>query len=346
MWSLLLTSLFLKAFIPVYVSGYKIDQCCEDKGIAQDIRDAMTSAFEKAYDAYGILVSPPLHAEALELLGFLFAKDGVDPAKLVEEGKMAKTISVLQNINTNMRNEVTGHASVLPKDVVIFCHFDRWKPVEGEEDLWRDTTNGIKLKFKEQQCRGGTNLDKVALAVTFNPETEDEDITWRNGVAIESRQPTQIQLCTWFVDWIKQKKFKLSDDAQRRTNIGRAMINMAEWNLFGLTQIDAFNLLDKVLLHEMTHGRGAYAEYNDGMVEVEGLADVPSTTRLLGLFTSPAYGWKAALRLAREGDDLGGEAAPDNNADTIALFASGSWLLKNKAKIDSKGRIVKRAGVA
>jgi hypothetical protein len=54
---------------------------------------------------------------------------------------------------------------------------------------------------------------------------------------MESRQPTQIQLCTWFVDWIKQKKFKLSDDAQRRTNVGRAMINMAEWNLFGLTQI-------------------------------------------------------------------------------------------------------------
>jgi hypothetical protein len=118
MWSLFLTPLLLKAFIPVYVSGYKIDQSCEDIGIAQDIRDAMTSAFEKAYDAYGILVSPPLHAEALELLGFLFAKDGVDPAKLVEEGKMAKTISVLQNINTNMRNEVTGHASVLPKDVV------------------------------------------------------------------------------------------------------------------------------------------------------------------------------------------------------------------------------------
>lgn len=73
--------------------------------------------------------------------------------------------------------------------------------------------------------------------MTFNPEMEDEDITWRNGVAMESRQPTQIRLCTWFVDWIKQKKFKLSDDAQRRTNIGRAMINMAEWNLFGLTQI-------------------------------------------------------------------------------------------------------------
>jgi hypothetical protein len=36
----------------------------------------------------------------------------------VEEGKMAKTISILESMNTNMRNEVTGHASVLPEDVV------------------------------------------------------------------------------------------------------------------------------------------------------------------------------------------------------------------------------------
>lgn len=29
------------------------------------------------------------------------------------------------------------------------------------------------------------------------------------------------------------------------------------------------------------------------------------------------------MRLARKGDDLGGDNAPDNNADTIALFGSG-----------------------
>jgi hypothetical protein len=50
---------------------------------------------------------------------------------------------------------------------------------------------------------------------------------------------------------------------------------------------DAFALLDKVLLHEMTHGRAAYehigAEYR---IDQEGLNDVPdpaSRMRYLGL---------------------------------------------------------------
>ena len=40
-------------------------------------------------------------------------------------------------------------------------------------------------------------------------------------------------------------------------------------------------------------------------------------------FDCGAYGWKGAMKIAREGAELGGENAPDNNADTIALFAIG-----------------------
>ncbi|KAI4714120.1 hypothetical protein J4E89_001570 [Alternaria sp. Ai002NY15] len=336
--SLLLSWFLFHALILAFVAGYKIDQSCEDKGITQDIRDAMTSAIEKAAGAYDTLTSP-LSDDALELLGFLFAKDGVSPAELMDKGKFGKTIGVLQNINANMWKEVTGTAEVLPEDVVIFCHYDRWKPVEGEKDLYRDSTNGVRLKFREQACRGNTVLDKIALAVTFNPETE---VVWKNGrpIAGTGMQPAQIQLCTWFVDWIKQKKFKLSGDVQKRTKIGRAMINAAEWRQFGLRQIDAFSLLDKVLLHEMTHARGAYIEYKDGEIEAEGLIDVTSPERLLGIWKWPAYGWKGTTALARQGDDLGEYAAPDNNADTIALFASGCSLLKDQKKIDAKGRIV------
>jgi hypothetical protein len=31
------------------------------------------------------------------------------------------------------------------------------------------------------------------------------------------------------------------------------------------------------------------------------------------------------MQVANQGDDLGGRNAPDNNADIIALFASGTW---------------------
>ena len=50
------------------------------------------------------------------------------------------------------------------------------------------------------------------------------------------RRPAQIQLCSWFVDWIKQKEYKTADDVQKRTKIGRKMIDRAASNrmTFGL----------------------------------------------------------------------------------------------------------------
>jgi hypothetical protein len=101
--------------------------------------------------------------------------------------------------------------------------------------------------------------------------------------------------------------------------------------LNSLTEVgtDAFSLLDKVLLHEMTHARSAYVDIDeDDQVIQEGLDDVPNPAgfnRLLpSIWKIPAYGWNAAMTLARQGQDLGGLKAPDNNADTIALFGSGN----------------------
>jgi hypothetical protein len=238
----------------------------------------------------------------------------------------------------------------------------------------------MALSFKEQQCRGGKLIDKVALAVTANPDLGEGEVVERNGVEMDTRRPTQIQLCLWFVDWIKQKQFKLADDVQKRTKLGRVVIKLAEKN-FGLKQIgkssysrskaqltvqliDAFSLLDKVLLHEMTHGRGAWEERAGSNVVQEGLIDVSSTSRVLSWLGWGAYGWKGAMQIARQGDELGGDDAPDNNADTIALLGSGksatphihvletdgsvvSKLMsvsarEGRRKVDSKGRIIPR----
>jgi hypothetical protein len=73
----------------------------------------------------------------------------------------------------------------------------------------------------------------------------------------------------------------------------------------------------------MTHGRGAWEKLEDGKVVHEGLIDVPSTSRFLSWLDWGAYRWKGAIQIARQGDELGGDAAPDNNADTIALLGSG-----------------------
>jgi hypothetical protein len=68
-----------------------------------------------------------------------------------------------------------------------------------------------------------------------------KEVTLEGGVELSRRQPTQIQLCLWFADWIKQKEHKTAGDVKRRTRIGRYLIEKAEsngWTLgLGLSQI-------------------------------------------------------------------------------------------------------------
>ncbi|KAF2803251.1 uncharacterized protein BDZ99DRAFT_526623 [Mytilinidion resinicola] len=124
---------------------------------------------------------------------------------------------------------------------------------------------GELVKYKEQQCKQSIG-DFSALAITSSPETSklvrDESIT---DVLTLNRKwderPTQIQICPWFVDWVKFKNFKTPSDVKKRTKIGRAVIKPVESTNWGLRPIDAFSLLNKVILHEMTHGRSAWLDY-------------------------------------------------------------------------------------
>jgi hypothetical protein len=110
--------LSLSVFLPFPVSGYKIDGSCEDKGIATDIRNAMISAFEMVNAAHTTLTKPSLSTDELELLGNLFAKEGEDPAQLVRDGRLDKTIRILNDILTHMEREVTDSNAMTFMDVV------------------------------------------------------------------------------------------------------------------------------------------------------------------------------------------------------------------------------------
>ncbi|KAF1836063.1 hypothetical protein BDW02DRAFT_629070 [Decorospora gaudefroyi] len=360
MWSWLFLSLLLYCSLPVFVKSYKIDQSCEDKGIMQDVHNAMESAFIMVQSAIDSLAASPLDADTIELLGFLYAKKGDNPAQLIQQGKLAKTLRILRNINTNMRTEVIGDATPSGYDVIIFCHYDRFVEIDKTQNIWRDSVTDYLLRFDDVPCRGST-MDRIALAVTINPvsdpvpvhdadpETEDDaDPETVGGRVVEYLKPTQIQLCLWFVDWVKNKEFKQGGDVQKRTKIGRFVIKLAESKGFGLAQIDAYSLLDKVLLHEMTHGRGAYERTNpiNGWLIQEGLIDVPSATSVYQALDWAAYGWTGAMKIAKSSKymyNLGDYWGPDNNADTLALFGSVCKLMNHgseRRKVDSKGRIV------
>jgi hypothetical protein len=90
--------------------------------------------------------------------------------------------------------------------------------------------DGILYKYNEQSCKGSLS-NFVALAVTTNPF-----ITKPPDTIMETRKPTQLQLCPWFVDWLKNKEFKLHRDVLR-TNVGQHFLKAAESDKYGFRQI-------------------------------------------------------------------------------------------------------------
>lgn len=66
------------------------------------------------------------------------------------------------------------------------------------------------------------------------------------------RTPAEIQLCPWFAEWAKLRGFKTFSDVSLTAWMARFLIPMSvEVGVY--TEVDTYSLLDKVLLHEMTH---------------------------------------------------------------------------------------------
>ncbi|KAF1954803.1 hypothetical protein CC80DRAFT_416825 [Byssothecium circinans] len=203
----------------------------------------------------------PYDQNTADLVQRLFlAKDGQD---VNDRPRMEKVKSIFRSIRRNYRTEVFGDVHI--HDVVIYCDDSRWVKTDKRDllgrPLFRDTITGSLIVYNNQQCHEASLVGKVALAVTWNAFKNVQSYNPQTGVSETRPQefPTQIQLCAWFIDWIKSKEYKLGDQVAR-TRIGRKVVKKAEGNKF-LRQIDAFSLLDKVLLHEMTHGKAAWFGY-------------------------------------------------------------------------------------
>jgi hypothetical protein len=96
------------------------------------------------------------------------------------------------------------------------------------------SVSGVVTSYDQRPCKGSI-ADRVALAVAVNPK---KDKVWVDNKLQPHKFATQIQLCPWFLDWLKDKKFKLHRDV-KRTNIGRLFLEGAEKKdgRFGFRQI-------------------------------------------------------------------------------------------------------------
>lgn len=72
--------------------------------------------------------------------------------------------------------------------------------------------------------------------------------------------PSQLQICPWFLDWMKNQDEGKPSEPFHRANILQNLVIPLLKTKVGrnlLSDIDSTSLFDKVLLHEMTHTFGA-----------------------------------------------------------------------------------------
>lgn len=129
---------------------------------------------------------------------------------------------------------------------IVFCDLDRFKLIDEKKKLYEDasknphmairlianlrTANHVIVRLNETLCRGRPFPrdigEKTALAITWNP-IRDTKQKKENGDPILVNEMTQIQLCPWFVDWVKDRKIKLHKDAVTAI-VGKAIIKATQ----------------------------------------------------------------------------------------------------------------------
>lgn len=120
------------------------------------------------------------------------------------------------------------------------------------------------------------------------------------------KTPTVITLCPVYLQKLGHSQFKTSAKLTLFEKLDRAASNIFDpISNLGRTQIDTVSLLDKCLLHELTHTRPA------------GLPDPTSLYKVITTEDIGDFGWNGCIK-----------AANPLNADSLAYFGLGVSLLK------------------
>ncbi|KAL9619332.1 MAG: hypothetical protein Q9160_006012 [Pyrenula sp. 1 TL-2023] len=171
--------------------------------------------------------------------------------KLFQPNEQARNevLRVLQGVDDKVpANSQPGTNREDPNEVIIFCDYSRIvvfedRPYDPALDLYVDDDDDFRV------CSSTSGVSFAPLAVTYHLDDDDQDGRQRR------EPPNVMQLCPWFVQLIKDKKYPTLDLPSLKNFAANSVI--AALKAIGIiTQIDIFALLDHVILHEMTHVKG------------------------------------------------------------------------------------------
>ncbi|KAJ5464868.1 uncharacterized protein N7458_000554 [Penicillium daleae] len=304
--------------------SWKLDKSCQTSDLNDMVTTAVNNAFAMANDEADVLTKILANQDLgqnkeniLNVVKWMFTKDGEEPNReRIGVLKSIFTCSFILILEVGLLT-VTARMSLLAKakdrkddedpdgsTIVIYCGFDRFEPRPGGQWYDKDIDEVLEKDQSFEACKGL----QPNVAYTWVPE--------------ENSKPSQVQLCPWFLNWMKSKDTKSLRDAEAKGLFWRAISKGLSKAHTLLTPIDVISLLDKVVLHELTHTRVAGES-----LDVDG----PS-------FLTVRYGWNRCRKLAQEGSDDRNRQA-QVNADSIALCGSAIRYIKQGKQVKENGDV-------
>ncbi|SMY20775.1 unnamed protein product [Zymoseptoria tritici ST99CH_1A5] len=312
-FSSLLRAALILTSLPL-LNAYAIDlRSCQGPQLAL-IETAIEAAFDMAAAAQAALHAdkPELRDPNVErLINLLFGNTAdlttVDKSFTGLEAR--RTRLDLQNDKDDLEEQA---------EMMFYCNMDRFEfrgDLVGPTARWIDTDTNKYFDDDESrsvtECKSGKDIT-LAYTISF-----EKRIDMKGGRIVgQTDTPAQITLCPWFIEWATNAPYSTFSTAVK-AKLARALIPLSAQNPFNypLAPVDAYGLLEKVILHELTHTLAGGKSDDVSLSMIQG-----------GLpFAGVAYGWRAATNLVEQ--QATGDRSPTKNADSLALFASGVRLL-------------------
>lgn len=253
----------------------------------QFVQNKIDAAFRLIANAVTELNRNPINQDVDNWFNTLFGR----PASHLPNSNVLARMNALAAISQHNQNDQTIPGVVT--DVRFYCTTKRITKRDDGRYINKDRNN-LAYDTNELESRFAHCYDLVEPTLM---------ITMRFIY-----QYTEIQICPWFLR--KSRGLKVTDLVDTNqpfyATLSKLVIPVAAKLLY--TPIDVFILMDKVIVHELMHTHQAYPLAVD--------------------LSSEPYGFKNAVKLVQAWRaNPNAQNDPQLNADSNALFASGTWII-------------------
>ncbi|KAF1846476.1 uncharacterized protein K460DRAFT_406679 [Cucurbitaria berberidis CBS 394.84] len=270
------------------VHGYMIDQDCGED--TQFVKDRIDTAFRLIANAVTELNRDPINVDVDDWHNELFGRR-FDPEYT---GIIKKRFVALSRLSQHNNNDQTSIAQNIV-DVRVYCTVKRIG--KNKEGIYINKDRNVAYEKGDLSKPGGR------FGNCYDIKDPTMMVTLTAG-----KEFSEIQICPWYLR--KARGFKFKDLADIPASIYSALGKVAIPTMAKLkyTPIDIFLLMDKVIVHELTHTEQAF----------------PATKDL----DPKPYGLKNAKKLVLiYNQNPEAQFDPLQNADSNSLFAVGTWLI-------------------